>query len=197
MERTCGKYQNSFGREPDNVLICPRCGDEWSAPFAARVDVATSFPNEQGSGGDSARSAAQATTLQLDNSERGVSNSLSLNQPKSPVLAALLSSLLVGMGQIYLGQVEKGLCMLVVVLLLVMSSAPGPWDIVLLLISVLDAFLLGRKVKRGHQLRRWQFFFSRNDRWEFGQFIGLSPEPTASQESGIALVSCERRPRNN
>ncbi|MFY9620640.1 MAG: hypothetical protein WAQ99_12595 [Pyrinomonadaceae bacterium] len=109
--------------------------------------------------------AAQATTIQLDDSEREVSHSLAINQPKSPVLAALLSSLLVGMGQIYLGQVEKGLCLLVVVLLLVMSSAPGPWGIVLLLINVLDAFLLGRKVKRGRQLRRWQFFFSRNDRW--------------------------------
>jgi TM2 domain-containing membrane protein YozV len=94
---------------------------------------------------------------QADSAEmRGL---VTANQPKSPGLAALLSFLLVGMGQIYLGQVEKGLCMLGVVLLLIMNAVLGPLGIVILLFNVLDAFLMGRKVKEGRQIGKWQFFF--------------------------------------
>ena len=82
-------------------------------------------------------------------------------QQKSPVLAALLSFLLVGMGQIYLGQVEKGLCMLGVVLLLIMTVVLGPVGIVILLFSVVDAFVLGMKIRNGEAIGDWQFFFSR------------------------------------
>lgn len=88
-----------------------------------------------------------------------VSDLLPMDQRKSPVLAALLSFLLVGMGQIYLGQVEKGLCMLAVVLLLIMSTMMTPLGVIILFLNVLDAFLLGRRVRQGQQVRRWQFFF--------------------------------------
>lgn len=88
-----------------------------------------------------------------------VSGLVQVDQPKSPGLAALLSFLMVGMGQIYLGQVEKGLCMLGVVLLLIMNATLGPLGVVILFLNVLDAFLLGRRVKAGQRVRRWQFFF--------------------------------------
>ena len=81
-----------------------------------------------------------------------------LAQQKSPVLAALLSFLLVGMGQIYLGQVEKGLCMLAVVLLLIMTAFIGPLGIVILVLNVVDAFVLGVKIRRGDVVGKWQFF---------------------------------------
>jgi TM2 domain-containing membrane protein YozV len=80
-------------------------------------------------------------------------------QPKSPALAALLSFLLIGMGQVYLGQVEKGLTMLGVVLLLMLSVVLGPLGFVLLLLNVFDAFLLAKKIKAGQPLRKWEFFF--------------------------------------
>ena len=79
-------------------------------------------------------------------------------QQKSPVLAALLSFLLVGMGQIYLGQVEKGLCMLAVVLLLIMTAFVGPLGILILVLNVVDAFVLGVKIRRGEAVGKWQFF---------------------------------------
>jgi|GEM_PF-5638240 len=167
MERTCGKCQITYGRAPVNLLTCPRCGDEWSAPCAANAD--REWPSGDG---DCARLAAQATVTgpsqtRPPNShpEVGV-----VSQQKSPALAALLSFLLVGMGQVYLGQVEKGLCLLVLVILLVMSSVPGPLGLILLLLNVLDAFLMGRKVKEGRQIRKWQFFFSRNEKWQSQQF---------------------------
>jgi TM2 domain-containing membrane protein YozV len=81
-------------------------------------------------------------------------------QRKSPPLAALLSFLLVGMGQVYLGQVEKGLTMLGVVLLLLLTVVLGPLGFLLLLLNVSDAFLLARKVNRGRPIRKWEFFFN-------------------------------------
>lgn len=83
-------------------------------------------------------------------------------QQKSPVLAALLSFLLVGMGQVYLGQVEKGLCMLAVVLLLIMTGVLGPIGIAILLFNVVDAFVLGVRIRDGKQIGKWQFFVSGN-----------------------------------
>ena len=85
-----------------------------------------------------------------------------MSQRKSPVLAALLSFLLVGMGQVYLGQVEKGLCMLALALLLIMTVVLGPIGIVILILNVVDAFVLGVKVQNGETVGKWQFFFNQN-----------------------------------
>jgi TM2 domain-containing membrane protein YozV len=78
---------------------------------------------------------------------------------KSPVLAALLSFLMVGMGQIYIGQVEKGLTMIGVVLLLIVTVVLGPLGLLILVFNVVDAFVLARIVNQGKPIRKWQFFF--------------------------------------
>ncbi|MDT5270139.1 MAG: hypothetical protein QOH49_2325 [Acidobacteriota bacterium] len=83
-------------------------------------------------------------------------------EQRSPLLAALLSFLLIGMGQVYLGQVEKGLLMLGVVLALMMTVALGPLGLVILLFNVADAYLLALKLGDGRRLRKWEFFFSRD-----------------------------------
>jgi TM2 domain-containing membrane protein YozV len=81
-------------------------------------------------------------------------------EQKSPMLAALLSFLLIGMGQVYLGQVEKGLLMLSVVLVLIMTVVLGPLGLVILIFNVADAYLLALKLGDGRPLRKWEFFFS-------------------------------------
>lgn len=80
-------------------------------------------------------------------------------QSKSPVLAALLSFLLVGMGQVYLGQIEKGVTMIVIVLSLMLIITPGSWGMVILFLNVVDAFVLARRMNQGKELGAWQFFF--------------------------------------
>ena|ERR1044071_8160620 len=100
--------------------------------------------------------------LTMLDQRRMVVSSTPATPPKSPVLAALLSFLLVGMGQIYLGQVEKGLCMLAMVLLLMMTNVLGAIGIVLLLLNVVDAFVIGMRMRDGKQIGNWQFFFSRS-----------------------------------
>jgi len=80
--------------------------------------------------------------------------------PKSPVLMFALNLLLVGLGQMILGQTRKGIAILLgcaVVGVLTGGSA-------LLLAPVfgvafgLDTYLIANKLKRGARVGRWEFF---------------------------------------
>ena len=68
---------------------------------------------------------------------------------KSASLALLLSCLLAGIGQIYLGQVLKG------VLILVVTCLTGPIGWV---IGMIDAYLIGKKLEAGQSVGEWEFF---------------------------------------
>lgn len=166
MQPTCNKCRTPY-RLSDGVLVCVDCGDRLSAPalVAAGSGESGEFVEAESPVGEGERAMTMTQPIPTLLAERPagapaeVSGLVQVDQPKSPGLAALLSFLMVGMGQVYLGQVEKGLCMLGVVLLLIMSAALGPLGVIILFLNVLDAFLLGRQVKAGRQLRRWQFFF--------------------------------------
>jgi len=168
MQRTCTTCQIVYGGASDDLLLCPGCGNQLPPPLAAKVAAGMTVLDEQSAARDRAGLTGQAIAIQVSQALRPanpqsdsaeMSGLVPASQPKSPGLAALLSFLLVGMGQVYLGQEEKGLCMLGVVLLLIMNAVLGPLGIVILLFNVLDAFLLGRKVKEGRQIGKWQFFF--------------------------------------
>lgn len=77
--------------------------------------------------------------------------------PKSPFLASVLSLFVIGVGQMYVGQVTKGVAMfilaLIISVLIVPHAVVGLW-----LIAVFDAFLIARKLRRGHPVRQWQWF---------------------------------------
>lgn len=166
MQRICNNCWVPYQPASDGILICGVCGDHSPGPSpdtTGRSESSEIF--EQQSRGASEAAIVPATpnrvliVVQPSGVPTQVGGLLPIDQQKSPGLAALLSFLLVGMGQIYLGQVEKGLCMLGVVLLLIMNAALSPLGLVILFLNVLDAFLLGRRVKAGQQVRRWQFFF--------------------------------------
>lgn len=140
MQRTCNTCQSVntcpsvYGDEGAELRFCAWCGDELVRPAPTCA----------------APLASPAAGPASENK----------SEQKSPVLAALLSFLLIGMGQVYLGQVEKGLLMLGVVLVLMMTVALGPLGIIILLFNVADAYLLARKIKGGRPLRKWEFFFN-------------------------------------
>ena len=164
MQLPCNKCRSIYRPASDGVLVCVGCGARLPSLVATALSERRELIKEQRPVGESEASIASAAVNPTLVAEKPavvpeVSGLLPANPPKSPGLAALLSFLLVGMGQIYLGQVEKGLCMLVVVLLLIMSAVQGPLGVVILLLNVLDAFLLGRKVKQGQRIRKWQLFF--------------------------------------
>ena len=131
MLRTCKECESTYG-DHTAVRFCPSCG---STVHVASGEVAAV----------------------LSDSECGPE--AAATNTKSPVLAALLSFLMVGMGQIYIGQVEKGLTMIGVVLLLIVTVVLGPLGLMILLFNVVDAFVLARIVNKGKPIRKWQFFF--------------------------------------
>lgn len=89
----------------------------------------------------------------------GDTNSNDVIKPasKSPGVAAILSFLILGAGQMYLGQVIKGVVMLLA------GMALGPLTgfmalPVLWIVYPLDAYLIGKKLKNGKSVGKWEFF---------------------------------------
>jgi hypothetical protein len=74
-----------------------------------------------------------------------------LSSPKGPAIAALLS-IIPGLGQLYLGQRGKGLLLLLTIYPFFIFSTP---------ISVIDAFVLARRLRRGSGIYRWEWFWNR------------------------------------
>jgi TM2 domain-containing membrane protein YozV/RNA polymerase subunit RPABC4/transcription elongation factor Spt4 len=78
------------------------------------------------------------------------------NPPKSPGVAVILSCFFCGAGQIYLGQVTKGLVLLVSCFLLVYSA--GPFPLAINIATMIDAYTIGKKLENGQPVGQWEFF---------------------------------------
>jgi TM2 domain-containing membrane protein YozV len=80
------------------------------------------------------------------------------NPPKDPVLALILSLLLLGgAGQIYLGQTTKGIVLIVATALL---SCVGIGFIVWI-VGIIDAYQIATLLKNGQSVGEWQFFWEK------------------------------------
>ena len=80
------------------------------------------------------------------------------NPPKNPILAAVLSLLLLGgAGQIYLGQQKKGIILIVATLVL---SCIGIGFIVWI-VGVIDAYMLADKLQKGEAIGDMQWFWDK------------------------------------
>ncbi len=81
------------------------------------------------------------------------------NPPKDPIIAAVLSLLLLGgVGQMYLGQTKKGVIILVatIVLACVGVGALIPF------VGAYDAYVIGNKLKEGKPVGDMEFFWQAN-----------------------------------
>jgi TM2 domain-containing membrane protein YozV len=77
--------------------------------------------------------------------------------PKSAILAAILSFLLLGgVGQIYLGQNKKGIFIIVATLVLIPCAGIG---FIVPLAGTVDAYLLAEKLGRGESIGDMQWFW--------------------------------------
>ncbi|HZS47445.1 MAG TPA: hypothetical protein VFC63_20410 [Blastocatellia bacterium] len=73
------------------------------------------------------------------------------NPPKDPILALILSLLLLGgAGQIYIGQVTKGIVIMVGTL--VTCGLVG-------ILGIIDAYMIANRLKEGHPVDEWEFFW--------------------------------------
>jgi TM2 domain-containing membrane protein YozV len=77
--------------------------------------------------------------------------------PRNPLIAFLLSFLVIGVGQMYAGQVTKGVGLFILALIISVLIVPhavlGVW-----IISVCDAYCVARKLRRGLPVRQWEWF---------------------------------------
>ena len=79
-------------------------------------------------------------------------------QKIDPVLAAILSGCCIcGLGQMLIGQVEKGILLLVCAFVVGFVTF-GLGSLLIFPIAAVDAYLSASKVKRGEVLRKWDWF---------------------------------------
>ena len=76
---------------------------------------------------------------------------------KSAGTATLLSCLIPGLGQIYLGQTMKGVVILIADLLLTGATA-GVLGPVIWIVAMVDANKIGKRLENGETVTEWQFF---------------------------------------
>lgn len=76
--------------------------------------------------------------------------------PKNAILAAILSLLLLGgVGQIYLGQMKKGIILIVATLLL---SCIGI-GVLIPIVGAIDAYMMADKLQKGESIGDMQWFW--------------------------------------
>ena len=79
--------------------------------------------------------------------------------PKNPVIAAILSFLLLGgVGQIYLGQQKKGIIIAVVTLILYCVFGLG---VILNILGAIDAYMLADKLQKGQPIGDMEWFWEK------------------------------------
>ena len=93
----------------------------------------------------------------------------SLVENPKPVVAVLLS-IFPGLGQIYLKQTVKGVCILVSSVVL---SFVGIGPLIGIPLSALDAYLLAKRLTKGESIREWEWFWEASDQRQGG----IDPPP--------------------
>lgn len=76
---------------------------------------------------------------------------------KSAVTACLLSLVLVGLGQMYLGQAAKGLLMLLGAVV-IGAVTLGVATVLIWIIAAVDAYKIGKKLEDGYPVGKWEWF---------------------------------------
>jgi TM2 domain-containing membrane protein YozV len=77
--------------------------------------------------------------------------------PKNPIIAAILSLLLGGIGQLYLGQQKKGIILIVAWIVTWIIPCVGP--IIISILGAIDAYMLADKLQKGETIGDMQWFW--------------------------------------
>lgn len=76
---------------------------------------------------------------------------------KSASTAVLLTCLITGLGQMYLGQVLKGVVILLAAIVIGVATA-GVGGLVIWIVAMADASKIGKKLEAGQSVGEWEFF---------------------------------------
>lgn len=92
-----------------------------------------------------------------EDEDQSENNQIEPDESKSAVLAAILSLLFLGLGQVYLGQGKKGISMYIggfIIGIVTLGLAIIP----MLIASAVDAYMIGRKLNSGTPVSNWEWF---------------------------------------
>jgi TM2 domain-containing membrane protein YozV len=76
--------------------------------------------------------------------------------PKNPIIAAILSLIIGGGGQLYIGQTKKGIILTVATIVLYFCFGIGA---ILAILGAVDAYMLTDKLQKGEAIGDMQFFW--------------------------------------
>ena len=128
----------------DLAEICPKCGVR---PFTTKK-----FCNSCGTGVNSNQAMCISCGTQL----KEIKATQTVDST-NPALMGILSFLIVGLGQMIMGQVTKGVVMLIGTIILAFFTL-GLSTFVTTPISIIDAVLIAKKKQQGKQIGEWEFF---------------------------------------
>ena len=128
----------------DQAEICPKCG--------VRTFKVKKYCHGCGESVNENQEICVACGISLKGHQMNNSNA-----EKEPWLMAVLSFLILGLGQIILGQTAKGLTILIVGIILGVITF-GFSSLIAVPISVIDAYLIAKKKKEGKVVGDWEFF---------------------------------------
>ena len=126
----------------DNATKCDKCGASVT-PAAAPAGGGFSTPSPNGSG----------VVLNIN---MGPQDPIAPSG-KNTILAVILSCCFPGVGQIYLGQLFKGIALLIIYFILG-SITLGIVALVTWVVAMIDAFKIGKKLEAGQSVAPWEFF---------------------------------------
>ncbi len=158
---------------PDSHKFCAGCGSPVSTnpapsspapppayqqappppPLLPPIGQASSPFRERASG---AVNSSYASAVGTRDERSGAGYIYPTNPPKSPH-ACWLNLLLAGVGQIHLGQVGKGLT-IVVTTIVVSLLFPCVGTLTLAIIATVDAYQVGAALRAGKPVGNWEFF---------------------------------------
>ena len=124
--------------------ICPKCG--------VRPHVTKNFCHSCGSSVNSNQAMCINCGVQL----KEINKTQNGDSP-NPAIMGLLSFLITGLGQMVMGQVAKGIVMLIGSIILAFFTF-GLSSIITIAISIIDAVLIAKKKQQGRQVGEWEFF---------------------------------------
>ena len=128
----------------EKAEICPKCGVR---PFRIK-----NYCYNCGKGVNENQEICVDCGVSINKKISGSSNG-----EKEPWLMALLSFLITGLGQMIMGQGKKGATILIGSIILGMFTV-GFSAFITTPLSIIDAYLIGKKKKDGKEVGEWGFF---------------------------------------
>lgn len=163
--RNCGKQVN------EGAAVCLNCG--------CQPNTGTAYCGNCGAELKPGQVVCLNCGVAINTASKPAGGTSPLNEPvkeiasgpKNAGLAALFSCLLSGLGQLYLGQVTKGIVLLGACFVLnfiaaildsltlgIFAILHFPLAVIFWVVVMLDAYFIGKRIERGETVGEWKFF---------------------------------------